>query len=165
MLLGGNCAARRQQLLAMEGFDQQFFPGAEDKDLALRYAEAGHQLMTAPAMRLAIRLRERTGGQARRNFEHGRMYMKLASAHGFTATSRVLHQPDFRVDFLRALAAATVLTMRHSPRRADAISRLALRTGQVIGWAEQNILRQPLRSKVGIGLPSTIASNEPSRPS
>lgn len=152
VLMGGNSALRKPVALRLGGFDQRFFPGAEDNDLALRHVAAGGELLRAPSMVVAARTRPTVAGAARRAFDAGRMHMRLCRVHDLWSVSPALHDPDFRVDLLRAIAAAA---RDHLGRRRDArgsATRIALRAGQVLGWVESGLLRRipPQRTRLGL---------------
>lgn len=152
VLMGGNSALRKPLALRLGGFDQRFFPGAEDNDLALRHVAAGGALLRAPSMVVAARTRPTVAGAARRAFDGGRMHMRLCRVHDLWAVSPALHEPDFRVDLVRAIAAAA---RDHLSRRGDprgSATRIALRAGQVLGWVESGLLRRipPQRTRLGL---------------
>lgn len=152
ILLGGNCAIRRDCLLKLRGFDLRFDPGAEEKDLVLRYLREGGTLQTASGMQLAVRLRADDRGRAVRTYRHGRMYMLLAIEHGLSKTSPVLNEPPFARDLPRAILATARAALGRRPELPDAYSRTALRCGQVAGWMRYRRAAQRPSSRVGEGL-------------
>ena len=152
VLMGGNSAIRRPLALSLGGFDQRFFPGAEDNDLALRHVAGGGHLLRAPSMVVAARTRPTTAGAARRAFAGGRMHMRLCRVHDLWATSPSLRDPDFRIDLVRAVAGfARDLLRRRRDTRGSA-TRIALRAGQVLGWVESGILGRVPPPRTGLGL-------------
>lgn len=142
ILLGGNCAIRAETMRRLQGFDRRFDPGAEEKDLALRYEEQGGTLMFGRSLRLAVRLRPNPALQRKRTREHGRMSLQLLAVHGLLRTSHLVNNPDFRVDLLRCGPAALKMLFRKKRDWNGLADRFFLRLGQVEGWIRYVVFRR-----------------------
>lgn len=152
VLMGGNSALRRALALQLGGFDQRFFPGAEDNDLALRYVRGGGTLLRAPSMIVAARMRGTPAAAAARAFAGGRMHLLLCAVHDLWQASPHIARPDFRADLVRALVAWASLPLRRKADRSGVRSRLALRRGQFVGWLRFAVLRLIPEAQLGVGL-------------
>lgn len=154
-LMGGACALDRDTLVGLGGWDQQFFPGAEDNDLGLRVLAAGIPMGKSWGMTLAERRRS-TGGQAfRRSYDAGLMHLRLCSAHDLWETSPHLRRPTWWIDLIKLPLAA--LKMGLSPtnreeKRVDFSSRSGLRLGQLVGFWRYKVRRVPVAADLGAGL-------------
>lgn len=160
ILMGGACAMTRQVFLELEGFDQTFFPGAEDNDLALRLVRGGRTIARHPGMALAERLRSSDGAAFRRSFEAGRMHIALCARHDLWAVSPHLHDPKWFVDLAKVplVAVKALVTRADSDTRRAVASRVGLRLGQGAGMVTYRLLRRPVVPQLGVGLDEGVSS-------
>lgn len=152
IMMGGACALRRQAVLALDGYDQAFFPGVEDNDFALRALAAGYEIATSSGMTLAERRRATSGGSFRRSYDAGRMHMKLCERHDLWGSSPHLHEPTWWVDLLKLpLSGARMLAS--SPRDYLGFAgRAGLRLGQAVGFFHYRVRHEPVVPALGVGL-------------
>jgi len=155
IVMGGNCAMTRALALKLEGFDQSFFPGAEDNDLGLRLVRSGHTLYRCESMVVLARTRPSDQGAWLRSYQGGLMHMQLCARHNLWQVSPHLRHPHWLVDLLRACAAALVMLLRPSRRDWRAMgSRIALRLGQSVGFVKYGLLKRIPPRQLGLGLES-----------
>lgn len=155
IMMGGACAFRREAVLALDGWDQAFFPGVEDNDFALRLVAAGYTLGKSWGMTLAERDRANPGAAFRRAYHGGSMHMKLCTAHDLWATSPHLHHPRWFVDLAKLPAVALRMLAQPSTRDVQGLAgRTGLRVGQAAGFWRYRIRREPVAAQRGIGLRS-----------
>lgn len=161
IIMGGASAATRAALLALDGFDQAFFPGAEDNDLALRAVAAGYDIVTAPEMTLAERRRASSGMAFARSRDAGEMHIKLCAAHDLWGRSPHLHEPTWWVDLGKAPLSAVKMARRPARDRDwwGLSARTGLRVGQAVGMWRMRVLRRPVRRELGVGLRPTPSSH------
>lgn len=154
ILMGGASAGDRQVLRALGGFDQAFFPGAEDNDLALRAVRAGYRIATAPAMTLAERGRDSAAGAYRRSYDAGAMHLKLCAAHDLWASSPHLHDPSWWRDLIKLplVVAKAGVGLRRRGLRRELAGRIGLRVGQATGFLRYRVLGRPVQRRLGVGL-------------
>lgn len=160
ILMGGASAVRREVFLELGGFDQTFFPGAEDNDLALRLVRGGRTIARHPGMVLAERLRSSDGAAFRRSFEAGRMHIALCARHDLWAVSPHLHDPKWFVDLAKVplVAVKALVTRADSDTRRAVASRVGLRLGQGAGMVTYRLLRRPVVPQLGVGLDEGVSS-------
>lgn len=141
ILMGGDCAMTAAMARELGGFDQGFFPGAEDNDLALRYQATGRRLLKCSSMVVVARARATESGLARRSYQAGRMHMRLCAVHDLWRVSPHLRNPHWFIDLFRALAAWARARLTGGDTRGAA-SRVGLRWGQLVGFVRYRVLRR-----------------------
>lgn len=153
VLMGGACAVRRDDAIALGGFDQSYVPGAEDNDFGFRIIEAGGRLMRCDAMGLAERRRPTAAGTLRRAYDGGRMHMRLCAGHDLWSRSPHLREPVWWHDLARLPVAAlrVMLCVRTREARMGLAGRVGLRAGQLVGFVTYRALRRPVVPELGIG--------------
>lgn len=154
ILMGGASAIRRATFEALGGFDQTFFPGAEDNDLALRLVAAGIPIARHDGMTLAERRRSTQAAAFRRAFDAGRMHITLCARHDLWQSSPHLQHPAWYVDLAKMplVAVKALATGADGTTRRAVAARAGLRLGQAAGMVRHRLLRRPVVSRVGIGL-------------
>ncbi|WP_167853944.1 glycosyltransferase [Acidipropionibacterium timonense] len=153
VLMGGACAMRRDVALSLQGFDQSFFPGAEDNDFAVRAVRSGFRVAIVPGIRLAERGRSTSAGLFRRGFDSGRMHMALCERHDLWDSSPHLNHPRWWVDLARLpVAGVRAMVTPSAVARSGFTTRAAVRLGQGAGWVDIVARRRPLAPRLGVGL-------------
>ncbi|MCT1986334.1 glycosyltransferase family 2 protein [Dermacoccus abyssi] len=160
ILMGGACAMTRQVFLELEGFDQTFFPGAEDNDLALRIVRSGRAIARHSGMALAERRRASDGAVFKRAYDAGRMHIALCARHALWSASPHLRDPNWLVDLakLPVVVARSALPGTGSDVRRAVASRAGLRLGQAVGMLTFRVLRRPVTPQLGVGLDDGVSS-------
>ena len=154
IMMGGACALDRDAVLALDGWDQAFFPGVEDNDFALRLVAAGYTLGKSWGMTLAERRRATTQAAFRRAYDGGLMHMKLCAAHDLWGTSPHLYAPRWYIDLLKLpLATVRMATLPSAERDLLGLAgRAGLRLGQTAGFWRYRICRETTMRQGGTGL-------------
>ena len=160
ILMGGACAMTRQVFLELEGFDQTFFPGAEDNDLALRIVRSGRAIARHSGMALAERRRASDGAAFKRAYDAGRMHIALCARHALWSASPHLRDPNWLVDLakLPVVVALSALPGTGGDVRRAVASRAGLRLGQAVGMLTFRVLRRPVPPQLGVGLDDGVSS-------
>ena len=158
ILLGGACAVRRATFEQLGGFDQAFFPGAEDNDLALRTLASGRSIALAPGMQLAERRRATPYGAWRRSYAAGRMHVRLCSVHHLWRVSPHLHAPEWWLDLAKMPLVLLKASASDARVRREAASRAGLRLGQAAGMIRFRLARRGLRPQLALGLEGRVSS-------
>lgn len=154
VFMGGASVVRKAEAIELRGFDQAYFPGAEDNDLGLRAHAAGYPVMRCNAMVLAERRRSTPKQAFRRSMEGGMMHMRLCAGHDLWDKSPHLRQPAWWWDLLKMplWVGACLARGGSASDRQWTASRAGLRIGQAVGFARYRILRERVHAQLGIGL-------------
>ncbi|WP_234029392.1 glycosyltransferase [Streptomyces sp. PsTaAH-124] len=104
---GANCAAWKEVLDAVGGWDENYVGGGEDMDLSWRVRLSHHRLGYAPDARMHYRLRAELSSLARQKWNYGRSGARLYDAYRHAGFRRrdgatvlmnwswlLLHSPD-----------------------------------------------------------------------
>lgn len=104
---GANCAAWKEVLVTIGGWDEHYRGGGEDMDLSWRAHLCGYRVGYAPEARMHYRLRAELSSLARQKWNYGRSGARLYAAYRHAGFERrdsrtvlmnwswlVLHAPD-----------------------------------------------------------------------
>lgn len=154
ILMGGASAIRRATFESLGGFDQTFFPGAEDNDLALRLIAAGVPIARHDGMALAERRRASETAAFKRAYDAGRMHITLCARHDLWRSSPHLRRPAWYVDLVKLplVALKAIVTGADAGTRRAVAARAGLRIGQAVGMVHHRLLHRPVVSQLGVGL-------------
>lgn len=153
IFMGGASAVRRADAFAIGGFDQSYFPGAEDNDFGIRAVRAGYTVKRCSGMALAERRRTTSNQAFKRAYEGGFMHMRLCAGHDLWAVSPHLHNPEWWIDLVKLpLTGLKAALGGNATRHRDWSSRAGLRLGQGVGFLTYKVARRPVVSQRGLGL-------------
>lgn len=154
ILMGGASAIRKSTFIELGGFDQAFFPGAEDNDLALRIIASGRTIARHSGMTLAERRRATGSATFGRARDAGRMHIALCAEHELWSSSPHLRNPSWAVDLakLPLVVAKAFATGADAATKRAVAGRAGLRVGQATGMVERRLLRRPVVRQLGVGL-------------
>lgn len=128
---GCNLGFRREDFLALRGFDNSFQGGGEDQDLSWRAIESGLRLVISPSAKVSYRLRCEPAALLRQQRGYGRSGSLLR----IRFADRGVPGPSVRWIATRLPRTAfTLVRLRVSPRRVSLNE--AKNAGTVIGSAE-----------------------------
>lgn len=151
-LMGGNFAARREALLAVDGFDTGLVTGGSDNDLGYRLRAAGIPIVDCGEMSI-LYIRPagmRQGWRVRRRA--GLALAEVVSARSAWDSAAEFRRPPV-IEVVRAGAALGAMTAGLKSRDlSGAADRLATAVGLTQGWWRHRVLRRRHPSNIGLGL-------------